>query len=399
MNSNSMKLSMWQAIPLFALAFSLGLGMFKATLLIILANIFIFRSQIVPILGSIKLGGWIFIALVSSFLLLYWMEYVPYQPERFIIEAHYFKMLFILSACVMVMPYCTNDLEDSIRLIWYLGLGALVWAVGTVIATVVLSDPPYYGKIVDLRSLARGVLHFGNTPGIASLLVFFPVISLAVFALLKPRKDVWLWIFSLIALAVSIVCAILIQQRSFFLIVLIVQPLIVGVFAFLLGKNKTGLIFLSVLTGCILFFLVDMQSNYGLLARKLDQNLFTDARVQMFKYWLGQISIHPLIRSIVGPPPLDVYPYFHNFFADVHRLSGFWAFFVSIALIGYIFTRLIVLTNKNKKLGLYLISLAAPIFLIMMSSVVPEGEKQPFLVFLLIGAVAEKVLASNCVDA
>lgn len=40
-------------------------------------------------------------------------------------------------------------------------------------------------------------------------------------------------------------------------------------------------------------------------------------------------------------------------------------------------------------------AIAVPSFLIIMSSVVPEGERQPFLMPLIIGVICEKILSRS----
>ena len=379
----------------YALAFSLGLGMFKLTFLLALFSAIVFRSQYKHIFGAIKIGGWILIALLVAFLFFYLVDYIPYQLKYPIIEAHYFKMLWILTVLAAVLPFLMKNKIDALSLIWYFGVGAFVWAVSTVIATVLLSAPPYYGKIVDLRSLARGSLHFGNTPGIASLLVFYPVIFLAIFGILKQKKSPWFWCISFIGLFATLICAILLQQRSFFVIALVVQPIIMTACAFFLGRYKIGFVILCTLIVYPLLFFIDSFIEIGLLTRKLDQGLFTDARVQMFEFWLNQISANPLARPLVGPVPWDQLHQFHNFFADVHRTSGLWALSFAVLLVAYIFLRLIILIFRDKQSGFYLIAIAIPVFLVMMTSVVPEGEKQPLLALLLVGGLAERLLSNG----
>lgn len=110
----------------------------------------------------------------------------------------------------------------------------------------------------------------------------------------------------------------------------------------------------------------------------------------MNKFWLEGFLQDPFKPIEVGPPEWSHLPWFHNFFADVHRISGFWALLAAIILVSYIFIRLIALFRVNKKFGGFLLAVAIPTFLIMMTSVVPEGEKQPFILMLLIGSVCER---------
>lgn len=142
-----------------------------------------------------------------------------------------------------------------------------------------------------------------------------------------------------------------------------------------------------------LLFLIG--NNFGFMNRKIDVGIFFDNRIQMLNSWLEQLVANPFLVPNVGPPSWEAWQHFHNFFADVHRISGVFALVMAVTLIMYIFIRLIYLTYRSKSIGLYLLGIAAPIFLIMVSSVVPEGEKQPFLVFLMIGMICDAHLSCN----
>jgi hypothetical protein len=390
-----MKQSRYQPFLSIAQAISLGLGMFKVTLPIaIIYGLSTFNSW-KETAARIKMGGWTLIGLLVIFLFLYRYDYSPYKPELFSIEAYYFQMFFILCICAMVLGFSVDHNNISGILVLYLCLGAFVWAVCTVLITAWLSPPPYYGKIVDLRALARGILSFGNTPGIASLIIMLPV-SLMAYLLNAPlKKSIWFWL-GVFAIAVfSIACAVLIHQRSFFVLVVMVQPLIVGSFAWMLGRYRLASALLLVVAFAAMSLLIDHHYQVGILARQIDATLFTDARIQMGTYWINQLIANPFSMPLVGPEPLNQYPYFHSFFADIHRISGFWALCAAIALIGYIFLRIAYLIYCNKQLGLWLMATAIPIFLIMISSVVPEGEKQPFIALLLVACMCESLLSSQ----
>jgi len=376
---------------LFALAFSLGLGMFKVSLLLTIAAFVVFRGQYHQIFSRIKLGGWVLIALSLAFLIIYRIEYVPYRPDTFSIEPYYFEMLSILCFCALLLPFCFQDKKSYLSLIWFLCLGAFFWAMVTILFTVLLSSPPYYSRIIDLRALARGVIQYGNTPGIASLLALLPAIFFANLIYPSQRKCNWVYVASFLAAIFALVGAILIQQRSFFVIVLILQPLLSGIFALVLGRLKIGLALIATVSIYPLLLVSNKHLNF--LDRKIDVDILSDARIQMFSFWLERILGNPFVRPPVGPPKLDSFPYFHNFFADIHRISGFWALVLAITVSGYIVFRLIFLTYRDKRYGYYLLSMATPFLFIMFSSVVPEGEKQPFLGLLLIGAISERLLS------
>ena len=376
---------------LFALTFSMGLGMFKVSLLLLMAALVAARGQYRKIFGRIKLGGWVLLSLSFLFFSAYSMGYTPYRPENFSIEPYYFQMLFVLSFCALALPFCFQDEKNYLNLIWCLCLGAFSWAILTILASLLFSSPPYYSKIIDLRALARGVIQYGNTPGISSLLAFFPIVYFAKLIFVDSKNSCrYLWI-SFFGFCVSTIGAILIQQRSYFVISLILQPILVGSFLLMLGRVRMGLSLLSVIATYPVLLICNAYIEF--LARKVDAGIFVDARTQMFKFWIEQFLVNPFMAPAVGPPPWNSHQHFHNFFADVHRISGFWALCFAIILIGYIFIRLMYLTYFNRQIGSYLLSMGFPILLIMLSSVVPEGEKQPFLALLLIGAIAERCIS------
>ena len=113
----------------------------------------------------------------------------------------------------------------------------------------------------------------------------------------------------------------------------------------------------------------------------------------MFQYWFGRVAVNPFERINVGPAQWSDLFWFHNFFADVHRLSGFLALLMAIILMAYIFYRIICVIRIDLRVGLFLMAIAIPCFLIMNTSVVPEGERQPFLLMLAIGAISEVLIS------
>ena len=127
---------------------------------------------------------------------------------------------------------------------------------------------------------------------------------------------------------------------------------------------------------------VDQVMGMNFLHRPLDQTLFNDARFQMFQYWFERVTVNPFQRVEVGPAPWDSLQWFHNFFADIHRLSGFWALLAAVILASYIFIRLLFVIRVDRRVGLFLMAIAIPCFLIMNDSAVLEAEKQPFLLLL-----------------
>jgi hypothetical protein len=86
--------------------------------------------------------------------------------------------------------------------------------------------------------------------------------------------------------------------------------------------------------------------------------------------------------------------YFHNFFADADRLSGFLSFLFATVLAGLVGVATLWSALVGPAGRVLLFSLL-PTFLILNTSVVPEGEFQPIALLLLIGGAALGILQSR----
>jgi hypothetical protein len=171
------------------------------------------------------------------------------------------------------------------------------------------------------------------------------------------------------------------------------MPLIVGFFLLLLGRWRSSLVVFFCLASYPIILNIDQLLGANFLNRAINHNLLSDARFMMFQFWLEHLIENPFKRTEVGPAPWDTLQWFHNFFADVHRLSGFWALLAAVILVSYIFFRVLCVIKREGRFGLFLMSMAICCFLIMNASVVPEGERQPFLLLLAIGVISEVILA------
>lgn len=376
------------------LAFSLGVGMFKVTLALVLWFGFLSFARLQGAAKETTSGELMLIGILALFLFSYWYFYIPYYPSKFGIETHYFKIVLIVSVATVLLPLLAGRSDKGLlELIWYLCLGAFAYAALTVSLTLILKDPPYYGQIVDIRALARGNISYGNTPGIANLLTLMPTVFLAGFLLPNHLKPRWFWSLGPIGLFLSIGFAVAIQQRSFFTIGIFLQPLVVCLLMIVCGRIKAGIIVLMFLSIYPLLLLADSLIGTGFFYRKVDGSMLLDARLLMLESWGRHFLVDPQIRQAV-PAQWNYLQHFHNFFSDIHRVSGLWALVAALALVVFGFVRVFWLIVKSPPIGSFLLAVAIPAFLIMMTSVVPEGEKQPMLVFLLVAAVCERYLCN-----
>jgi hypothetical protein len=340
-------------------------------------------------------GFLFFLALLVAFACCYRSFYIPYHPDILQMPWGYFSVLFALSALVIVWISCFSKSTDLIGFIWYFCLGALLFCLLTVALSVIFKKPPFYNQVIDVRYILAELKRYINTPGIANLLCFFPVVFLSG-ALLEPKhRPKWYWGLGLMGFIFSLVAALAIGQRSYFLICLLIAPLIVSFFLLPLGKWRPALILLALLATYPTLQMIDQLFGIGLLYRPIKAEMLNDARFQMFQFWLDHLIVNPFQRVEVGPAPWDSLQWFHNFFADIHRLSGFWGLLSAVILVSYIFVRLLYLIKLDRRIGLFLMAVAIPCFLIMNTSVVPEGERQPFLLLLAIGAITEVILGKS----
>lgn len=282
-----------------------------------------------------------------------------------------------------------------IYFLWIFCLGSLIFCLLTVCTTVVIKNPPYYGSVIDIRYILFGIVKFINTPGISNLLCLFPMAFLAGLTLKPEELPRGFWVIGIIGLVLSTVAATAISQRSYFIATFVIEPLVVGIFLLLLRSWKRSLAILILLLAYPTLWWLDRLFDTLFLNRILEQSLMNDARFQMFGFWMNHLLADPLQRIEVGPVPWNIYPWFHNFFADIHRLSGFWALLTAGLLMAYIFIRLLFLIRVDQRFGLFLMAIAIPCFLIMNTSVVPEGERQPFLLLIAIGAISEVILGRH----
>lgn len=379
---------------LYVLAFLMGTGFLKLEIgALALVAAFWGKAYLNEGFNQAK-NPWLYLAggLLGSFLWFYWGDYVPYKPQAYLFDVHYFKMVVVWSLLAFLLPFFSRSARSLIGFVWFMAMGAFTYAFVTVIVTLWLLPPPYYGQVIDLRSLVRGIIAIGNTPGISNLLCFVPIAFSAGLLLDQGSRPRGMVLIGLIGSLLAIFGAIQLQQRTFFLLVLIMQPVVIGVLFVVLKRYRMGL---AVLLVCLLYpAFIFLEGSFGIviLPRKLEANLLTDARVEMFRFWLSHVWIDPWSRVEVGPAPWDTIYWFHNFFADVHRLSGLKPMLLALIFMCVFFMRAIYLLRQRPAWGAFLLAVASPTFVLINTSVVPEGEVQPFLMIILLCSICECLL-------
>ena len=381
--------------------FTLGSGVYPLIIPVLIAALLIVHyANIGPFFANLqtlilKPGYLTLLFSAGLFLSCYWGLYIPYHPGILTMPWAYFPVLSALSLITMLWIACLEKDLELIELIFFFCLGSLMYCLLTIGTTMVIEHRMLglYGNLNDIRYLAFGIKKSLNTPGISNLLCLFPAAFLAGIILKPDQRPRWFWILGVIGLALSLVGAVAIGQRSYFVLALVIMPLIIGFFLLLLRKWRSSLALFFFVTSYPILFTIDRLLGTAFLSRPINQDLVSDARFMMFRFWVDHLPADPFQRIEVGPAPWNSLEWFHNFFADVHRLSGFWALLAAAVLVAYIFIRILCVIKRDKTLGLFLMSIALCCFLIMNTSVVPEGERQPFLLLLAIGVISEVVLA------
>lgn len=341
-----------------------------------------------------KPGYLTLLMMIFLFLGCYWGLYTPYSLEPHNLQWAYFPTLSILCITTLLWVGCLQKNIEIIGFIWFFCLGALIFCLITVGMTILYATPPFYSNAIDIRYLFLGIKKSINTPGISNLLCLFPTAFIAGLILKPNERPCLFWSVGIVGFSLSIAAAVLIGQRSYFVIVFVIDPIIAGVFLLIQRSwHSFFAVVLSTLTLPLMMLLNESTTISFVLKRFQEHRLIHDGRFQMLQYWIKHLLANPLDQIKVGPEAWAHLQWFHNFFADVHRLSGFWALLAAITLIALIFYRLIHLIKTETRLGFFLATIATTCLLIINTSVVPEGEKQPFLLLLAIGAITEVVLA------
>jgi len=256
---------------------------------------------------------------------------------------------------------------------------ALLFSINTIVTT----GNSVYGAI---NNPLDGVVI--NSAGIMSLAIFLPafISSLAFYRPLLSHHGFWAIVMLVYAAGSSIGYAF--NSRSVFLFLyggLLVQALALVA----LNRPKNWRSLLVVFAGLTVFLALIFFMFFH-LRRPISDQLFTDPRFAMAQAFVLQLWDTPLTHARV---PVEIQlrgggtHFFHNFFADAHRLSGFFSFLFAVLLAVWAG----VLTLWSAFLhptGRVLLFTLFPTALILNSSVVPEGEFQPLILLLLLGGAA-----------
>jgi len=398
LNKNSSQI---HQIFAFIIPFAVGFGIYFwmiPVFLIALAWQY-FKNDEAPFFHAGKRLGFeaqflVFFMILGLFLGCYRGIYIPYHPQIYALPGRYFTILLAITLGVSLWILSFRNNRQCIQFVWCFCLGTLLFSLLTIGTSLALEPTPYYGRLVNiLTPKVFSARSYINSPGISNLLCFFPIAFMAGL-LLKPGQRPWgFWVLGILGFALSLGSALVINQRSYFVVTLLMAPILVGLFLVIQRAWHTLAWVLIPLACYPTLWLANSLLPNSPWTRFLNGDIMNDARFQMLSYWFSHLIKDPFTRIEVGPAQWQDLQWFHNFFADVHRFSGFWSLATALLLFGFIFYRLILLIRTNQNMGLFLTAIAIPIFLIMNTSVVPEGERQPFFLLIFIGVICEKLLA------
>lgn len=226
-----------------------------------------------------------------------------------------------------------------------------------------------------------------NTAGLMSLLVFLPCLAAGWAFRNAFRGPVLLAVAPVYFIATTL--GYLYASRTVFVTLWMVIPALLAIYSWRgLARNKTKALLVALAIALSVLLLVQY------LKRPINLEVLRDARFTMYlSSFFEQIARDPfqhahVDRGLVAEGKL--YIWFHNFFADAHRLSGFWGLLSATVMFLYIAVRIVLsaIVSEDGKILLMLFIVAS---LILCTSVVPEGEFQPILLVLVLGGCAEGI--------
>ncbi len=228
--------------------------------------------------------------------------------------------------------------------------------------------------------------------GLCNQLVYLPAFCFFYVCCLKMRQNkTAIILLGILYIFISAECYIL-QRRVVFIVLYIFVP-----FAWIAMQIiKKNIRKKQVLTTAALLIVSGL--GFILITSKMGRpiNILNDPRFHFEWSFLQQFLHNPLKNAILDVCYQKQYEvwWFHNFFADVHRSSGFIPFVLAVILIGFIGGRICyyVFYRGGNMLFLFMFLF---VFLILNSSVVPEGEFQPLLLVLMLGSLNEALLAQR----
>lgn len=374
---------------LLAVPFSLGTGLPYLLGLAFVGSLTDWRRVAANLMERPKLGRstWIYLFLVSVFLGLYTLQSrLDLFPLGFSLSQHYFIKVGGASLLVVLLPILFKDSRDCLYFMGAIALGAFARGSATVLLTSYYLSLPSFGDVFDLRTWS-----VGNRSPFSNMLILAAVFFAGVLANQKAfnlnfHARIMAWLF----LVVTVIFGVWLQARLFLIIVFAVCPGVFLVGSLVDAKRSKELGLLLALG--MLFIAGFYMINYFELGQRGPalSSALTDIRFDLYKSFWHQVSANPWVHAQLDPLLVERYgiPQFHNFFADVQRVSGTWAFLAAVILVAYICYLVTILVKSGDAVGRFLGFLLVPCLIVLNTSVEPEGGGQNYLMVLVIGVAA-----------
>lgn len=376
---------------LLAVPFALGSGLPYLLGLAFIGSLTDWRRVAANLMERPKLGRstWIYLFLVSVFLGLYTLQSrLDLFPLGFSLSQYYFIKVGGASLLVVLLPILFKEPRDCLLFMGVIALGAFARGSVTVLLTSHYLSLPSFGDVFDLRTWS-----IGNRSPFSNMLILSAVFFAGVLAHQKTfNLNFYARMMSCLLLALTVVFGAFLQARLFLITVFAVCPGIYLVGSLLNAKRSRELAWLLGLG--VLFIAGFYMINYLELGQRgpAVSSALADIRFDLYKSFWHQVTANPWVHAQLDPVLVERYgiPQFHNFFADVQRVSGTWAFLVAVILVAYICYLVTMLVKSGDALGRFLGFVLIPSLIVLNTSVEPEGGGQNYLMVLAIGVVAAR---------
>lgn len=378
-----------------AIPFGLGTGLVYVTaiaLLGLLPSVAFRRSSRFawPQAGSCSI---IFFTFVFVYVFLYISQSrVELLPPGFYLSKYFFVKVAVSTIYIALCPIVLSSLSMCLVFCLSLAVGAYARSVSTVFASFFYLEPPFHGKVFDLATW-----NFGNSPSFANMLI----VSVAFFASVLANKKLFrlnarrqIVFFALMLTAIF--SGVFLQARLFSIVVFGFVPFFYFINIFFCHEKAKDLICSLGFSVCLFSvgLIINNSDFFSREGRAVDQSLGADLRFELYSSFIKQILIDPFAYAAVPNNIVETIGIvqFHNFFADIDRISGPWAFLMAIILIAYIFLLILRLFIIRSPYAPFIAFNFFSGLMVLNTSVEPEGGGQAYLMVLCMGAIAARVL-------
>lgn len=290
--------------------------------LIFLALLFMFKKNtITP--SKLFFFQYILIILFVMLYLLFWDDpSIPTNESYF--KNKEFLMLIQLLAILTSVTWITlfiDNRKQLLQILYFFSLGMFIKSLWYTVYTII--NAPY---LLELRQILDPfTLEPVNSPAISLMAVYSTLI--AIFNLIRGEKKIINIVFNTIIILAGFFIAVLLQARTFFIIVtlfsiyLILSNLIVN-------KSIKGLVILIIGVFFIVFFNSYMMGNNKYYLETYNNILFRfeEVGVESSRYLLWDSAVNIILDNPFGggstDKKIEATYWFHNLWLDIGRTSG-----------------------------------------------------------------------------